>query len=53
MVFGAALVGLSWAYFNRHRFVSNREDTAQRKRGGKDVFLKRKLAEAGTSNRST
>ena len=36
MVFGAALLGLSWLYFNRHRFVTNREDTAQRKREGRD-----------------
>jgi len=47
VVFGAALVGLSWAYVNRHRFVTNSEDTAQRKREGKDQAdaFKRKLAE--------
>ena len=46
-MFGAALFGLSWAYFNRHRFVTNSEDTAQRKKEGKDQAdaFKRKLAE--------
>lgn len=47
IVFGAALFGLSWAYSNRHRFVTNSEDTAQRKREGKDQAdaFRRKLAE--------